>query len=130
MPKTRTDAFIRTRKLTAEEVAQINFIIKKSACRFIGSGRKDWLYPEKTVTLSWSDLRTTLLPPEVGMFYFGRRAPGWASRCGYAHIVLAIKHYNLVGAINRHMRSRVRMAEFPLINQVKLSRAFSRGVIH
>ena len=68
---TRTDALIRTRKLTAEEVTQINFIIKKRARRFIGAGRKEWLYPEKTVTLSWSDLRTTLLPPEDGMFDFG-----------------------------------------------------------
>ena len=37
---TRIDAFIRTRELTAQEVAQINFIIKKRARRYIGGGRR------------------------------------------------------------------------------------------
>lgn len=68
---TRIDAFIRSRKLNAHEVAQINFIMKKRARRFIGAGRKEWLYPERTVTDSWSELRKTLLPPKGGMFHFG-----------------------------------------------------------
>ena len=68
---TRIDAFIRTRKLNAQEVAQINFIVKKRARRFIGAGRKEWLYPEKTVMQPWSELRKTLLPPKGGMFHFG-----------------------------------------------------------
>jgi hypothetical protein len=68
---TRIDAFIRTRKLNAQEVAQINLIVKKRARRFIGAGRKEWLYPEKTVTQPWSELRKTLLPPKGGMFHFG-----------------------------------------------------------
>lgn len=68
---TRIDAFIRSRKLNAHEVAQINFIMKKRARRFIGAGRKEWLYPERTVTESWSQLRKTLLPPKGGMFHFG-----------------------------------------------------------
>ncbi|WP_315747574.1 MULTISPECIES: DUF4238 domain-containing protein [unclassified Bradyrhizobium] len=67
----RTDAFIRSRKLNAHEVAQINFIIKKRARRFIGAGRKDWLYPERTVTEPWSELRSVLFPPDGGMFHFG-----------------------------------------------------------
>jgi hypothetical protein len=67
----RTDAFIRSRKLNAHEVGQINFIMKKRARRFIGAGRKEWLYPERTVTEPWSELRRTLLPPEDGMFHFG-----------------------------------------------------------
>lgn len=68
---TRIDAFIRSRKLNAHEVGQINFIMKKRARRFISAGRKEWLYPERTVTESWSELRNTLLPPEGGMFHFG-----------------------------------------------------------
>jgi len=68
---TRIDAFIRTRKLNAQEVAQINLIVKKRARRFIGGGRKEWLYPDKTVTQPWSELRKTLLPPKDGMFHFG-----------------------------------------------------------
>lgn len=68
---TRIDAFIRTRKLTAQEVAQINFILKSRARRFIASGRKEWLYPEKTVTQSWGDLQKTLLPPKNELWHFG-----------------------------------------------------------
>jgi len=67
----RTDAFIRKRKLSAREVTQINFIMKQRAKRFIGGGRKEWLYPEKTVTESWSELRTTLFPPKGDLFLFG-----------------------------------------------------------
>ena len=68
---TRIDSFIRERKLTAQEVAEINFIVKKRARRYIGGGRKEWLYPERTVTQSWSELRKTLIPPEFGLFKFG-----------------------------------------------------------
>lgn len=68
---TRTDAVIRERKLTAQEVAEINFIIKKRARRYIGGGRKEWLYPERTATRPWSELRKTLMPPELGLFKFG-----------------------------------------------------------
>lgn len=68
---TKIHAFIRSRKLSAQEVAQINLIIKKRARRFIGAGRKEWLYPEKTVTQPWTDLRKTLLPPKRGLLDFG-----------------------------------------------------------
>lgn len=68
---TRIDAFIRTRKLTAHEVTEINFIIKKRARRFVGAGRKEWLYPEETITQSWSELRKTLFPPKGDLFHFG-----------------------------------------------------------
>src|SRR5690606_2447622 len=67
----RSDAFIRERKLSTREVAEINLIIKKRARRYIGGGRKEWLYPERTVTQPWSELRKTLLPPKGGMFHFG-----------------------------------------------------------
>ncbi len=67
----RTDAFIRKRKLGAREVTQINFIIKKRAKRFIGGGRKEWLHPEKTVTEPWSELGKTLFPPKGDLFHFG-----------------------------------------------------------
>ena len=68
---TKIDSFIRERKLTAQEVAEINFIIKKRARRYIGGGRKEWLYPERIVTRPWSDLRKTLMPPELLLFEFG-----------------------------------------------------------
>ncbi|CAN7159884.1 DUF4238 domain-containing protein [Bosea sp. LjRoot90] len=68
---TRIDSFIRTRKLTSEEVTHINFVLKSRARRYIGGGRKEWLYPEKTVGQPWEDLRKTFLPPKDGLFHFG-----------------------------------------------------------
>src|SRR5450631_1638502 len=68
---TKIDSFIRERKLTAQAVAEINFIVKKRARRYIGGGRKEWLYPERIVTQSWSELQKTLMPPELGLLEFG-----------------------------------------------------------
>lgn len=68
---TRIDAFIRARKLTAEEVTQVNFVLKSRARRYIGGGRKEWLYPEKIVSQPWGDLRETFLPPKTELFHFG-----------------------------------------------------------
>jgi hypothetical protein len=67
----RTDAFIRTRKLTGEEVSRVNFILKARARRYIAAGRPEWLYPEKTLSGSWEDLRATLQPPEDELWHFG-----------------------------------------------------------
>ncbi|MFT4075618.1 MAG: DUF4238 domain-containing protein [Asticcacaulis sp.] len=67
---TRTDAFIRTRKLTDEEVRQINYILKARASRYIAGENKDWLYPEQN-TVPWPELRKTLLPPESELWRFG-----------------------------------------------------------
>lgn len=60
----RTDAFIRTRRLSDLEVSQINYILKARANRYIAAGQEAWLYPERTVTGDWSALRTTLLPKD------------------------------------------------------------------
>lgn len=44
------------RRLTEEEVRQINFIIKSRAKRYVGAGREEWLYPELQVSKSdWHD---------------------------------------------------------------------------
>ena len=67
----RTDAFIRTRKLTSQEVTRINFVLKARASRYIAAGRKEWLYPEETVSDSWEELRATLLPSEDELWHFG-----------------------------------------------------------
>ena len=67
----RTDAFIRTRKLSNEEVRKINFITKARAKRYIAAGKVEWLHPENFVSDSWADLRTILQPPEREMFGFG-----------------------------------------------------------
>ena len=67
----RTDAFIRTRKLTSQEVARVNYVLKTRARRYIGGARKEWLYPEESVTESWGDLGKTFLPPEQEIWRFG-----------------------------------------------------------
>jgi len=40
------------RKLSEQEVREINFIIKSSAMNFIAGAKEDWLYPEKYVSKS------------------------------------------------------------------------------
>ncbi len=67
----RTDAFIRTRKLSSREVAQINYVLKARARRYIAAGRKEWLYPEESVSEPWGELRTALLPPQDALWRFG-----------------------------------------------------------
>jgi len=67
----RTDAFTRTRKLSDQEVARINYILKARASRYIAAGRKEWLYPERTVSESWHDIGATLVPPRDDLWRFG-----------------------------------------------------------
>jgi hypothetical protein len=67
----RTDAFIRTRKLSSQEVARINYVLKARARRYIAAGRKEWLYPEDSVSERWGELRKTLLPPKEEVWQFG-----------------------------------------------------------
>src|SRR5450759_856624 len=54
----RTDAFIRKRKLTSQEVARVNYVLKVRARRYIAAGRKEWLYPEENISIPWCELRT------------------------------------------------------------------------
>src|SRR5450759_3905327 len=67
----RTDAFIRTRKLSSQEVGRVNYVLKARARRYIAAGRKDWLYPEESVSEPWGELRKTLLPPKDELWHFG-----------------------------------------------------------
>jgi hypothetical protein len=67
----KTDSCIRERMLNDNEVHQINFIIKSRAKRYIAAGKKEWLYPENSITLKWKDLRKVLLPPKNSLFGFG-----------------------------------------------------------
>jgi hypothetical protein len=50
---------------------RINYILKRRARRYVAAGREEWLYPEKAVTLPWSDLRHTVRPPENKLWGFG-----------------------------------------------------------
>lgn len=67
----RTDAFIRKRKLTSQEVARVNYVLKARARRYIAAGRMEWLYPEEIISDPWGELRATLLPPKDELWHFG-----------------------------------------------------------
>ncbi|MCZ8104944.1 MAG: DUF4238 domain-containing protein [Burkholderiales bacterium] len=63
--------FIKTRHLTDDQVAEVNFVIKARATRYVAGSRREHLYPEKLVSKSWADLRATLLPPADELYRFG-----------------------------------------------------------
>ena len=67
----RTDAIIRTRELTREEVTRVNRVLKAQAKRYIAAGKEEWLYPEAQSTEPWADLRGVFLPPKDGLWGFG-----------------------------------------------------------
>lgn len=67
----RTDAFIRTRKLTSEEVIRVNRVLKAGAKRYLAAGKEEWLYPETSSAEPWADLRSTFLPPKNDLWHFG-----------------------------------------------------------
>ena len=58
----RTDAFIRERKLSPDEVRSLNFILKARARRYIAAAVEEWLYPENRVSTDWASHKPVLLP--------------------------------------------------------------------
>lgn len=66
-----TIEFIKTRYLTDDQVAEVNFVIKARADRYVAGSRREDLYPEKVVSKSWADLRATFLPPTDELYRFG-----------------------------------------------------------
>jgi len=66
----RTDAFIRTRKLSQDEVICINHLLKSRARRYAAASNKDWLFPERSFTGSWEDIAAVLLPKDE-LWQFG-----------------------------------------------------------
>jgi hypothetical protein len=67
----RTDAFVRTRNLTSDEVISINYLLKSRACRYIAASEKDWLYPDKLSSRTWDAIGKVLLPPSSELWHFG-----------------------------------------------------------
>jgi len=66
----RTDAFIRTRRLSSSEVVSINHLFKSSAQRYIAAATLDDLYPDKSFNGRWEDIEKTLLPRD-SLWKFG-----------------------------------------------------------
>lgn len=63
--------FINKRKLTADEVTKINYIIKFRAKDAIAAGKESWLYPENSLNCHWAELRHVLMPPDNELYHFG-----------------------------------------------------------
>lgn len=63
--------FIKTRYLTDDQVAEVNFVIKARADRYVAGSSREDIFPEKVVSKSWADLRTTFLPPADELYRFG-----------------------------------------------------------
>jgi hypothetical protein len=66
----RTDAFIRSRSLGADEVVAINALMKTRAVRYVAASKEDWLYPDRQGVL-WTDIGKVLLPPANELWRFG-----------------------------------------------------------
>jgi hypothetical protein len=67
----RTDAFIRTRKLSEEGVRRVNMAIKSRARRYLAAGDEAWLFPEQAAPPSWREIAETLRPPRNELHRFG-----------------------------------------------------------
>ena len=67
----RTDAMIRTRLLTRDEVVSINSLLKARSRRFLAAYEREWVFPERDSTVAWEDIGKVLLPPSDGLWAFG-----------------------------------------------------------
>ena len=67
---TRTDAFIRDRRLTRDEVITVNHLLKSRAKRCIAAANKDWLFPEQHFNGSWTQI-AQVLRPKADLWRFG-----------------------------------------------------------
>ena len=67
----RTDAMIRTRMLTPDEVVGINSLLKTRSRRYLAAHEEAWLFPEKTGLIAWEDIGRVLLPPSDMLWGFG-----------------------------------------------------------
>lgn len=70
----RTDAMIRARMLTSQEVAAINSLLKSRARRYLAAYDEEWLFPEDTTDttpVAWEQIGKLLLPPRDMLLGFG-----------------------------------------------------------
>lgn len=65
---TRTDNFIRDRRLSRDEVIAINHLLKSRAKRYVAAADKTWLYPE--FNGSWAQI-AEVLRPRADLWRFG-----------------------------------------------------------
>lgn len=66
----RTDNFIRDRRLNRDEVIAINHLLKSRAKRYIAAADKTWLYPDREFDGSWAQI-AKVLRPQADLWRFG-----------------------------------------------------------
>ncbi|MGA4275680.1 hypothetical protein ACI2VH_02400 [Ralstonia nicotianae] len=74
----RTDAFIRKRNLSRNEVVAINHLLKSRARRYAAASNEAWLFPERTFTGTWKDIAGVLLPRDDLWQFGGETYVGYA----------------------------------------------------
>ena len=67
----RTDAMIRERMLSPDEVVAINTLLKTRSRQYVAAYKEAWLFPEKTGVIAWEDIGKVLLPPNDRLWGFG-----------------------------------------------------------
>jgi len=105
----RTDAFIRSRKFTADQVAEVNKIVRSRAYRFIAAGDKDWLPELVTDEREWTALGQVLLPPSDQLFGFG----------GEMYVSYESGHVHYQDAFGRTEKEREFLKKDPIEGQLK-----------
>ncbi|MGH6958447.1 MAG: hypothetical protein ACREEW_17415 [Caulobacteraceae bacterium] len=63
--------FLRTRRLSDEQVGHINLVAKARARRFLAAGQQAWLSPDPVTMATWATVAPTLLPPADELWHFG-----------------------------------------------------------
>ena len=67
----RTDAMVRTRKLTRDQIVGINSLLKAGSRKYLAGYEESWLFPERTEGMEWKDIGEILLPPRDQLGRFG-----------------------------------------------------------
>jgi Protein of unknown function (DUF4238) len=75
---TRTDAFIRNRQLSRDEVIAINHLLKQRARRFVAASNIRWLHPERSFSGTWQRIAEVLLPRDELWQFGGEIYVGYA----------------------------------------------------
>ncbi|MBF0483363.1 MAG: SEC-C domain-containing protein [Candidatus Omnitrophica bacterium] len=70
------DNIICKRELQDNEVAKINLMIKLRSKQFLAAENKEWLYPEKFIQSSWTEIGKVLLPPKDKLYNYGGEVYG------------------------------------------------------
>jgi hypothetical protein len=101
----RTDAFIRTRKLSRDEVVAINYLLKHRARRFLAASNRDWLFPERSFT-EWRAIAQILLPKDDLWRFGGEIYVGYAD--GSSHHQDA---FGRTSGAHEYLRRKARKAD-------------------